>query len=451
MSGAFLRRCRRDGAAACLVLAFAVAPSRAATLTPDAFPIARHVLPNGLVVLTHEDHTVPSITLWQWYRVGSRNEHPGITGISHFLEHMMFNGSSHVAPREFDARLESHGGSSNAFTDRDYTSYYEDIGADQLDVLLQLDADRMAGLSLLPEQIAREREIVKEERRSRTENDVDGQLDEALWRVAFRIAPVGRPVLGSMADIDRLTRDDLATYFAAHYGPDDCVLVLTGDFDTADALQHITTAFGALPARGAARDSVAVEPPQTAERRVRIAYPGDAATVVLGYRVPGARHADAAALEMLAAILGGASTSRLSQWMVRERGVALEADARYEAHLDETLFQISAGLADGVSAARGIAAIDSVLARLVHDGPTTREMQTAAAQLSLGLVQSLTTNNSAGEQIGFAEIVRGDYRYLYEAMPRWASVSGDAVRRAARRYLVPAQRTVAELVPETRR
>lgn len=424
-----------------------IAHAAAVALTPATFPIERHVLPNGLVVLTHEDHAVPSLTLWQWYRTGSRLEHPGITGISHFLEHMMFNGSPHVAPREFDAQLESHGGSANAFTERDYTSYYEDISPSQLDVILQLDADRMSGLSLLPEQIAKERAIVQEERRGRVDNDADGQLDEKLWETAFTVAPSRWPVLGSMADITRLTRDDMETYFADHYGPNNCILVLTGAFDTAEALRHIERAFGHVPSRPLAAETVVGEPPQARERHVHVRYPGDAVSVRLGYRAPSARDADAPAAEMLAAILGGTSAARLPQVLVRNRGLALDAGADFDGHLDPSLFEITLGLAPHVSAARGVAAVDSVVTQLTRQGPTPRELRTAAAQLALGLLQSLTTNNAAGEQIARAEHIGGDFHRLYDAIPRWNAVTAEDVRRVACEILVPAHRTVAELVP----
>ena len=154
-------------------------------LDPATFVVNRTVLPNGLVVLTHEDHSVPTISFWQWYRVGSRNEHPGITGLSHFFEHMMFNGSKHGAPKEYDRILESNGGYSNAFTDRDMTAYYEELSSDHLDVALRLDSDRMADLSLNPEQLKSEIEVVKEERRFRVDNDIDGMLDESLWATAW--------------------------------------------------------------------------------------------------------------------------------------------------------------------------------------------------------------------------------------------------------------------------
>src|SRR6266545_6378896 len=196
----------------------------AAILTADRFKVERHVLPNGLVILTHEDHSVPAVSFWQWYRVGSRNEAPGITGISHFFEHMMFNGSKHVPPKEYDRILESNGGYSNAFTDRDMTAYYEEVAADRLDTVLLLDSDRMAALSLLPEQLKSEIEVVKEERRLRTENDIAGLLDEQLYATAFVASPYRWPVLGWMGDLNRIRRGEMVDYFRTHYAPNNCIL-----------------------------------------------------------------------------------------------------------------------------------------------------------------------------------------------------------------------------------
>jgi len=227
----------RLAAAALLLLAspaFAARKAKAvktAAAVPLSAPVSalpqiaveRHVLDNGLVVLLQPDHSVPTVTFWQWYKVGSRNEGPGITGISHFFEHMMFNGSKNVPPKEYDRIIESAGGFSNAFTDRDMTAYYEDIASDGLDVLLRLDSDRMAALSLLPEQLKSEIEVVKEERRSSTDNDIPGLLDEQLWSTAFVASPYHWPVVGWMGDLNRITREDCVNYFRIHYAPNNCI------------------------------------------------------------------------------------------------------------------------------------------------------------------------------------------------------------------------------------
>src|SRR5262245_9045058 len=202
-------------------------PATGGALSAATFPVERHVLKNGLVVLLHEDHTVPAVTFWQWYKVGSRNERPGITGISHFFEHMMFNGSKNVPPKEYDKIIESNGGSSNAFTTRDMTAYYEDIASDRLEVLFRLDSDRMRGLRFEPELLKSEIEVVKEERRLRTDNDISGLLDEHLYATAFMASPYAWPVVGWMGDLQRIEREEMEAYFRTYYAPNNCVLVLT--------------------------------------------------------------------------------------------------------------------------------------------------------------------------------------------------------------------------------
>src|SRR5262245_28661465 len=250
-------------------------PPAGPVLSPERFKVERHVLDNGLVVLTHEDHSVPAVAFWQWFRVGSRNEHPGITGLSHFFEHMMFNGSAHVPPKEYDRILEANGGYSNAFTDRDMTAYYEEVAADRLDVPLRLDSDRMAALSLLPEQLKSEIEVVKEERRLGVDNDINGMLNEALWATAFHASPYQWPVLGWMKDLERIPREEMVAYFRTYYAPNNCILILVGDFATAEALARIKAAFGAIPKQPVPPAPVNSEPDPTGERRVEVRYPAE--------------------------------------------------------------------------------------------------------------------------------------------------------------------------------
>src|ERR671936_1087713 len=211
------------------------------------FPVQEHELPNGLQIRLLPDRSLPIATLYSFFRVGSRNERPGITGISHLFEHMMFNGSRKYGPKEFDRRLEASGGTSNAYTSNDRTAYYEDFASDALPLVLDLEADRMAALLIDDESLAREREVVKEERRFRTDNDIDGMMEEALGALAFLAHPYRWPVIGWMSDIDRITRPDCERYFRTYYAPNNCTLVLVGDFDGDEALARIERLYGAIP------------------------------------------------------------------------------------------------------------------------------------------------------------------------------------------------------------
>ena len=445
---------RRALLAAVAALALAAAAPRApaasdAAITPASFPVERHTLKNGLVVLTHEDHSVPTITFWQWYHVGSRNESPGITGISHFFEHMMFNGSKHVPPKEYDRILESNGGYSNAFTDRDMTAYYEEVAADRLETLLFLDSDRMATLSLLPAQLKSEIEVVKEERRLRTDNDIGGMLDEQLYATAFVASPYHWPVLGWMSDLERIRRDEMVSYFRTHYAPNNCTLVLTGDFDTKTALAQITRAFGGIPAQTPPAPPVDSEPEQKGEREAEVHYPAEAVSFQVGYKAPSVAGADGPALDVVASILSDGESSRLHQALVYEKQIALSAGASFQTRLDPTLFEIFVEMKPGKTAAEGRKAVDEVLTKLIATGPTARELEKAKNQLEANFVRQLKTNNGAGQTLAFYEHIYGDYRKMFEILPRYRAVTAADCQRVARAIFDPRHRTVVTLVPES--
>jgi len=424
------------------------APAGGPVLTPERFKIERTVLPNGLVVLTHEDHSVPTVAFWQWYKVGSRDERPSITGISHFFEHMMFNGSKNVPPKAYDKILESNGGYSNAFTDRDMTAYYEEIVSDRLDTLLFVDSDRMASLSLLPDQLKSEIEVVKEERRFRIDNDIEGMLDEQLYAVAFNASPYRWPVLGWMGDLDRITRDDMVEYFRIHYAPDNCILVLTGDFDTKTALDHIKRAFGPIPQQPAPAAPVNSEPEQKGERRAEVHYPAQNVSLMIGYKAPSVTSPDLPALDVLSSILSEGESSRLHQALVYEKQIALSVSASFRTRIDPSLFEVYVEMRPGKTGAEGEAAVYDVLGRIESDGPTDRELTKAKNLLEANFVRGLKTNNGAGSQLAYYEHVFGDYQAMFKTMDRYRAVSADDCRRAAKACFDSLKRTVVTLVPE---
>src|SRR5882762_8591180 len=207
-------------------------------LSEKDFPVEERSLKNGLQIRLLRDNSLPVCTLYGFFRVGSRNERPGITGISHLFEHMMFNGSKKYGPKEFDRRLESAGGTSNAYTSTDVTAYYEDFASEALPLVLDLESDRMGSLLIDDDSLQREREVVKEERRFRTDNDLDGMMDEALSALVFQAHPYRWPVVGWMSDLNRITRQDCERYFRTYYAPNNCTVLLVGDFDPQQALKR---------------------------------------------------------------------------------------------------------------------------------------------------------------------------------------------------------------------
>jgi predicted Zn-dependent peptidase len=411
-------------------------------------PVARHVLRNGLVVLTHEDHSVPAIAFWQWYKVGSRDERAGITGISHYFEHMMFNGSKRVRPKEYDRILEANGGYSNAFTDRDMTAYYEELASDRLGVALFLDSDRMSTLSLLPEQLESEIEVVKEERRLRIDNDIPGMLDEQLYATAFEASPYHWPVLGWMGDLQRISREDMVEYFRVHYAPDNCILVLTGDFVTKTALDSIAAYFGDIPRQAPPPEPADSEPVQRGERRAEVHYPAQNVSLDLGYKAPDLKSKDLHILEVLSRILSDGESSRLYRALVYDQQIALSVTTSFQPRLDPTLFEVYVELKPDRSGIEGERSVYAQLDRLAREGPAPRELDKAKNLLEADFVKELKTNNGVGFTLAYYEQLFGDYRELFHAVDRIRAVTAGDCRRVARQIFDPERLTVVTLVPE---
>src|SRR6185503_382916 len=234
------------------LLAVTLAAAASGTAAEAPAPVLAVTLDNGLRVLLLEDHRSPIVSLQVWYRVGSRNELRGATGIAHFLEHLMFRGTAAHGPGVFARTVERNGGQNNAFTTKDVTSYYVDIAADRLDLVLELEADRMSNLLLEPKIITSEREVVIEERRTRTEDDPGGFLGEEVSALAFRAHPYGQPIIGWMVDLTRITPEEIAAFYRIYYGPSNAILAVAGDFKATDALAKIKATFGKNPKSAAA-------------------------------------------------------------------------------------------------------------------------------------------------------------------------------------------------------
>ena len=429
--------------------AFAAGKPAAAppALSPATYPVERYTLDNGLTVILHEDHTVPVVCFWQWYKVGSRNERQGITGLSHFFEHMMFNGSKNVPPKEYDRQLESRGAYSNAFTSRDMTAYYEEGGKEALDKMLELDADRMRELSFLPDLLKSEIEVVREERRFRTDNSVPGLLDEALYAAAFQASPYHWPVVGWMKDLERITRDEMLEYFRTYYAPNNCILLLVGDFDAADAKAKLAHAFGSIPRQTPPPAPVNSEQDQNGERRVDVRYPSETVSFQAGYKAPSVASDDIWVLDVLSNVLSGGESSRLHQALVYDQQIALSVNASYRAGKEPGLFEFYVEMKPGKSAAEGEKALYAELEKLATDGPTEREIQKARNQAESGFIGALKTNNGAGQTLGFFEHVHGDYQKMFSAIERYRAVTAADCRRVAKQIFEAHRRTVVVLVP----
>jgi len=387
------------------------------------------------------------VCFWQWYKVGSRNERQGITGLSHFFEHMMFNGSKNVPPKEYDRQLESRGAYSNAFTTRDMTAYYEEGGKESFETMLKLDSDRMRALSLLPDMLKSEIEVVREERRFRVDNSVPGLLDEALYATAFAASPYHWPVVGWMKDLERITRDEMVDYFRTYYAPNNCVLLLVGDFEPANAKSKIAQYFASIPRQTPPATPVDSEPEQIGEKRVDVRYPSETVSIDVGYKAPSVASDDIWTLDILSNILSGGESSRLHQALVYEQQIALSAGSSFRAGLEPGLFELYAEMKPGHTAEEGEKSLYAEIQRLASDGPSERELQKARNQAEAGFITALKTNNGAGQTLGYYEHIFGDYKRMFTAIDRYRAVTAADCRRVAQQVFDAKHRTAAILVP----
>jgi predicted Zn-dependent peptidase len=416
-------------------------------LDPKDFPVEEHALSNGLQIRLLQDRDLPVATLYSFFRVGSRNERPGITGISHLFEHMMFNGSRKYGPKEFDRRLEAAGGSSNAYTSNDVTAYYEDFASDALPTVLDLESDRMASLTIDDVSLSREREVVKEERRFRTDNDIDGMMDEALGAMAFLAHPYHWPVIGWMSDIEAITRQDCERYFHTYYAPNNCTLILVGDFDRDDALARISTLYGGIP-RGEPLPQVATgEPPQKGERRSVIRYPSQAPALLFGYRAPAGRDEDALVLDLIEAALASGEGARLRRALVYEQELCVEAHAGFGWRIDPGLFEVSLKLNPGCDPARAESSLLAELSRLCDEEMSAAELVRAKNLVRSQLLRGLSTANGRAHTIGQMEVMLGSWRAMLDLPDRYAAVTSADVRRVARKVFASNLRNVVTLLP----
>jgi zinc protease len=432
-----------------LVLAFLLpaAAARAQSPAGSTGSVVAATLDNGLRVLLLEDHRSPIVTFQVWYRVGSRNESRGATGIAHFLEHMLFKGTPKYGPRMFARLVEQNGGQNNAFTSADVTSYYVNIAADKIDLVIDLESDRMQNALLDPKEIESERQVVIEERRTRTEDDPGGFLGEEVGSLAFKAHPYGYPIIGWMEDIKRITPEEIRAFYKTYYVPNNAIVVAAGDFRTADVMAKIRAAFGAIP-RGATPPPVlAVEPPQNGERRTTVKKEAQLPIVYLGYHVPNQKAADAPALEVLSTVLSGGRASRLYKNLVYKQ-LALDAGGDYSYFsLDPNLFWFWATPMPGQTPDAMEQALLAEMERLKNEPVSDEELQRAKNQTEAAFVfQEDSVHRRASLLVRFELI--GGYALMDRFVPTIRAVTADDLRRVARTYFPPDKRNVGVLLPK---
>jgi zinc protease len=402
-------------------------------------------LDNGLQVLILEDHAVPLVTVQVWYRVGSRNERPGITGISHFLEHMMFKGTPKYGPGLYTQLIQRYGGTQNAFTSYDMTAYYSVLPSSRLELALDLEADRMAHLLLDLHEIKAEREVVKEERRLR-ENAPTGPMYEVLGALAYKAHPYNWPVIGWMSDIESITREELEAHYKTYYVPNNATVIIVGDVDTSQTMVAVRRYFESLPQGSPPPPVRPPEPPQLGEHRAEIPRPTALAALAMAYHIPAFDHADALPLEVLGQILSQGQSSRLYRDLVYQRQLATSISANADLRIDPGLFIIGSMVQAGKTPAEVEAAVYEQVEQVTVESIADRELEKAINQALSGFVFRQDSIQQQAFTIGSFHILQS-YKVINEYIERLRGVTKQDVARVARTYLTKTNRTVVTIVP----
>jgi len=414
-------------------------------------PVSEFTLKNGMKVLIHEDHDIPNVALYLFFKVGSRDERPGATGMSHFFEHMMFNGAKKYGPKMFDIVMEKNGGRNNAYTNRDVTVYQDWFPATAADLIFDLEADRIRDLAFDPKMIESERGVVFSERRLRVDNYNFGLLFEHLGATAYLAHPYQWPVVGWASDIEAWTLDDLKQHFRMGYAPNNCVLVMAGALKQADVLALARKHLEPIPRQQPPPAVRTKEPAQMGERRVVVRKAAQASLVMVSYHIPETRHADWWPIQLMRSVLTDGRSSRLYRRLVDTDQLAASVDGVTQVSLDPGQFIVFSQLRPGANPGKAEQAIYAELTRLRDQGVTADELTKARNQVMAGLFRSLKTIDGKANAIGEAEVFHGGYRKLNSLAADLEKITAADVRRVARQYLGNDQRTVGILAPEESR
>ena len=430
-------------------IAASAAPPAPATQVPGSEAIVGKTLANGLKIIVWPDHDIPNANFYTFYKVGSRNEYPGITGLAHYFEHMMFNGTTRRAPGEFDKQMEAAGGSNNASTSNDLTIYTDWFPSGALETIFDLEGDRMANLAFDPKVVESERGVVYSERRSSVDNDNFGTLMEQMQATAFTAHPYQFPTIGWPSDIEHWKLDDLKQFFKTYYAPNNAVLVIAGDVDPAQVFALADKYLAALPKQPEPTPITTVEPEQQGERRI-VVERADAQSPIVAYAFHsglGAGSKDYPTLELLTTILSQGDSSRLHQRLVEREQAATQAGAFAEAGFDPGLLWVYAMLPPGGDMARVESLLDDELAKIARDGVSAGELAKARNLKASAFWRGMATINGKARALGTYEVFNGDYRKLFDAPARYDAVSAAGVQALAKRILRIQNRTTGLLTP----
>ena len=399
-------------------------------------------------VLVQPDHSIPNVALYIFYRIGSRNERPGTTGLSHFFEHMMFNGAKKYGPGELDKVMEANGGSNNAYTTQNVTVYQDWFPHSAMPLIFDIEADRIQNLTFDPKKIASEREVVASERRLSVDNSNFGVLDEQLWATAYIAHPYQWPVVGWMSDIEHWTMEDLKHHFEMGYAPNNATMVVVGDVTPEEIFQLCEKYIEPIPPHAPPPAVTTVEPEQLGERRLVVHKAAELPLLMVAYHIPQTNNADFYALNILRSVLFQGESSRMYQRLVDKDQLALDVSSAVQPAFDPTLMVITAQPRQGVDPQKCETAIYEELEKAAAP-ISDQELEKAKNNRLVEFYREMRTINGRANTIGTYEVFMGDYQKLFDAAKNYSAVTKEDVQRVAKKYFGANNRTVATLLPES--
>jgi zinc protease len=426
----------------------AVDPTASAAVRPPRLNYTMTTLANGLQVVFLEDHSTPIVHAEVWYHVGSKNERPGRTGFAHLFEHMMFKGSKNVEPEGHPSWISSVGGQSNAYTNEDSTVFWQTFPAQYLPLVLWLEADRLASLRIDEKVFRTEREVVKEERRMRVENQPYGRLNEIVYDQAFSVHPYKHPTIGSMKDLEAASIEDVRDFFRTYYVPNNATLVLVGDFDTKEASALVQQYLGRIPKsdQPVPRD-IPREPPQTKERRVRLEESWPLPVVVVAYHITFDGNPDSYPLHIASKVLSDGESSRIYRKLVYEKQLALAAFGGGNIIEDPNLFFAVAIVQPGQKPEDAVNALIAELDRLRSEPISAAELQQAKNQWTRDYILSRESNKEKASHLGHAVVIHNDVKTADGEFDIFMNTTAADVQRVAQTYFKPENRLVLTIMP----
>lgn len=413
----------------------------------QSLEVKTHNLKNGMKILVHEDHSIPNAAMYTFYRIGSRNERPGTTGLSHFFEHMMFNGAKKYGPGEFDRVMEANGGTNNAYTSRNLTVYQDWFPVSQLELIFDLEADRIANLSIDPKIVESERGVVYSERRNSVESNNLAILDEQLWATAYTAHPYQWPVVGWPSDIESWSLEDLQKHFESGYSPSNATLVVTGNVAFDEVVKLAEKYLEPIKAHQPPAKVTTIEPEQLGERRSRVEKLAQVPAIAIAYHVSATNSPEYYPIKILENILFTGQSSRLYKRLVDQDELVLSIEGGTDFDIDPTLFTFYAQIQPGIESEKMEKALYEELEKIKTQAITEEELKKAKNILLVNFYARLKTIAGKANTIGTYEVFFGDYKKLLSAPDDFAKVTVEDVKKIAQKYFTSRNRTVITLVP----